>query len=108
MRDANHLMIAPQRLHLRANCVRNFAAYIRVDFIEHEEGNRIMRASADLIASIRREISPLDAMARSDLSGSPGLGEKSNSTESNPFGRGSSSGMSFASNSDWRIRDPAG
>ena len=48
-------------------------------------------ASADLIASIRREISPLEAIARSGFSGSPGLGEKSSSTESNPlasrFGR---------------------
>ena len=57
---------------------------------------------ADLIASIRREISPLDAMARSGLSGSPGFGEKSSSTESNPFERGSSSAVNFASNSDWR------
>jgi hypothetical protein len=49
---------------------------------------------------MRREISPLDAMARNGFNGSPGFGEKSNSTESNPVGRGSSSAASFASNSD--------
>ena len=34
-------------------------------------------------------------MARSGLSGSPGFGENSNSTESNPFGRGSSERAEF-------------
>ena len=41
-------------------------------------------------------------MARNGLSGSPGFGEKSNSTESKPFGRGSLRALSLASNSDWR------
>ena len=59
-------------------------------------------ASDDLIASISREISPLEAIERSGFKGSPGFGEKSSSTESNPVARASSRGVSFASNSDCR------
>ena len=35
MRDADHLMITPQHLHLGANRVRDFAADIRIDLVEH-------------------------------------------------------------------------
>ena len=49
-----------------------------------------------------REISPLEAIARNGFNGSPGFGEKSSSTESKPLARGSSSALSFASNSDCR------
>ena len=59
-------------------------------------------ARADLIASITREISPLEATVRNGLSGSPGFGEKSSSSESVPLRRGSSLGESRASNSDCR------
>ena len=38
-----------------------------------------------MIASITREISPLEAIVRSGFNGSPGFGEKSNSTASKPF-----------------------
>ena len=43
VRDANHLMIAPQRLHLRADSMRDFAADVRVDLVEDEQRNRIVR-----------------------------------------------------------------
>jgi hypothetical protein len=41
-------MLIPERLHLCANRVRNFAADIRVDLIEDEKRNRSCAASADL------------------------------------------------------------
>ena len=37
VRDANNLMIASQCLHLRANCMCDLAADVRVDLIEHEQ-----------------------------------------------------------------------
>jgi hypothetical protein len=84
MRDADHLMIA-QRLHLGTNGVRDFAADVRVDLVEHEQWNCVMRSQRGFDRQHHREISPLDAIARSGFNGSPGFGENSNSTESNPF-----------------------
>src|SRR5205814_10040632 len=37
MCDADHLMIAPQFLHLCSNRMRDLAADVRVDLIEHEQ-----------------------------------------------------------------------
>ena len=44
MRDADHLVIPPQPLHFGTNGVRDFAADVCVDLIEHEQGNGIMRS----------------------------------------------------------------
>src|SRR5437667_124175 len=63
-------------------------------------GTASCAANADLIASIKREISPLDAIARIGFSGSPGLGENKRSTASKPEARGVSISLIFASNCD--------
>ena len=42
MGDANHLMIAAQRLHLCANCVGDFTADVGVDLVEDEQWNLVM------------------------------------------------------------------
>src|SRR5262249_60541479 len=40
--DANNLMTTSQGLHLCANCMRNLAADVRIDLIEHKQRNRIL------------------------------------------------------------------
>ena len=44
MRDADYLMIPSQRLHLGTNGVRDFAADVRVDLVEHEQWNCVVRS----------------------------------------------------------------
>ena len=43
MGDADQLMFTGKRPHFRADRVRDFAADIGIDLVEHEQGNRIVR-----------------------------------------------------------------
>jgi len=76
MRDAKHLMFLRQRAHLRADRVGDFAPTLASISSKTSTGIASCIASEDLIASIKREISPLDATVRNGLSGSPGLARK--------------------------------
>ena len=38
-----YLMFAAQRLHFRANCMRDLSADIRVDLIEDQQWDRVVR-----------------------------------------------------------------
>jgi len=44
MCDADHLMIAPQFLHLCSNRMRDFATHVRVDLIEHKQWDGIVHS----------------------------------------------------------------
>ena len=102
MGDTKNLVIFCECPHLRADSMGNFSATFASISSKMRSGIESCAASADLIASINLEISPLEAMDRSGFKGSPGLGEKSSSTASNPLERGSFNETTFASNSDCR------
>jgi hypothetical protein len=40
--DAKHLVLSAQLTHPRADSMRNFAAYVRVNFVKNESRNRIL------------------------------------------------------------------
>ena len=86
MGNAKHLMTLASAC-IRRRRVGDFAPDVRVDLSKTSNGIASCAARADLIASIKREISPLEAMACIGLSGSPGLGENKRSTASKPEGR---------------------
>ena len=48
MGDANQLMLVAERSHLCANRMRDLAADVRVDLIEDEKRNRIVRSERGL------------------------------------------------------------
>ncbi len=62
MGDANELMFAPEGLHLCSDSVRDFAADVGVDLVEHEKGNRVVRGEC----GFDRQHEPRNFAARSD------------------------------------------
>src|SRR5438477_3281658 len=62
MGNAKHLMAFRQLTHTCADGVGDFAADVRVNLVEDKNGTASCAARADLIASINREISPLEAI----------------------------------------------
>ena len=42
VRDAKHLVIFAERLHLRPDGIRDFAADVRVDLVEDEQRDRVL------------------------------------------------------------------
>jgi hypothetical protein len=84
MRDAQHLPLRGNLLHLFADRIGRLAADVRVHLVKNQNGNFVLGASTVFSASITRAISPDDAMARSGLAGSPGFGANWNSISSKP------------------------
>ena len=75
-----------ERMHFRADGVRDLAAPHSRRFRRTPAVRPVScRASDNPPASMTREISPLEAIVRNGLSGSPGFGEKSSSSESVPL-----------------------
>ena len=103
MGDAKHLVRLRQRCaSLAADRVAISPPTLASISSKTSSGIASWIASADLIASITREISPLEATARNGLSGSPGLGEKSSSKRIRSAQICGALGGSSASNSDCR------
>ena len=88
MRDDQHLVPLAQRPHLARDRVRDLAAHVRVDLVEHQQRHGVLIGQRAFTASITRLISPLDPMERSGFGGSPGFGANKNSTVSKPLDRG--------------------
>ncbi len=89
MRNAKHLMLARASVFILAPTAFAISPPTFASISSKtSSGIASCAASDDLIASISREISPLEAIVRNGFNGSPGFGEKSSSIASKPVGAG--------------------
>ncbi len=89
VRDTQDLRVLREVRQFFGDFTGRAPAYANVNLVKTIVGKGSCRASADLIASITREISPPDATFASERSGSPGLVAIRNSTLSVPLAVGS-------------------